>query len=290
MSDDVLLLSFPELLPSSRRGAVPGLRFLDPGLAKEADADLFYRPAALPLDADSARLWLAQATGYAGMFDPGALKAAEAAARMDEQARRHGDPTRIIIDELLAMERGAAPQAAPAPGGPAEQGADKSLLRAQSVLLLAWERERGLAEAGEVGQDYEGVLARFGQSLGLEPDDMDDLATSGLSLPGGDTPYAVAEDWLPLLGAVLRLVPEAAVLCVDAPSVAAFWAEAGLPLAPAGVDELGELAPGLEPGPWQVLRCTGHALLGQSRPEKDAPWLAAERTVLVLAPGDGEGA
>lgn len=288
MPDAPLLLSFPELLPQSRRQAVPGLRFVDPGLSLGDDPESLYTPRGLPLDRDTARLWLAQATGYAGMFEPGDLRTAEAAAKAGTSEDRWGDPTRQIIDDLLAMGRGAAPSGASGRSGAdadAQGGADNQLLRAQSVLLLAWERERGLADAGASGQDYEGVLGRFAESLGLEPDEVDDVpGAPGLGLARDEALYGAPGDWRPLLGAMLRLLPPDAVLCTDNPSVAETWADEDVPLAPATAEELAALAPGLEPGPWLAGRCPGWRLLGRAHADEDQSWLSAERVVLALAP------
>ena len=264
---------------------------MDPGLSLGDETDTLYSPEDLPLDRDTARLWLAQATGYAGMFEPGDLLTAEAAAKAKKYEDRWGDPTRQIIDDLLAMGRGAAPSGASGADAEAQEGAGDPLLRAQSVLLLAWERERGLADAGASGQDYEGVLDRFAETLGLESGDVDDLhaATFALGLAGGGALYAAPGDWRPLLGALLRLVPAQAVLCTDNASVATTWADEELPMLPATSEDLAALAPGLEPGPWLVVRVPGYRLLGLARADEKRPWLDAERTVLVLEPGAERG-
>ncbi|WP_156939600.1 hypothetical protein [Desulfocurvus vexinensis] len=283
MDDTTMLIHFPELLPSSRCEAVPGVRHLDPGFPAGLAPEVGYLPPGLPLDARAAARWLAQATGYAGLFAPGALRAAEAAAKAPG-ADPYGDPTRVIVGELAALEGlGPAPQGA-APG------ADTSRLRAQAVLLLACERERALAEVRTLGAAHGGAVERLGATLGLEPEDMDELAAAGgLALDDGEEPaYAEPAQWQPVLGAMLRLLPPQAVLYADAAPVVEAWREAGVPLAPVAGAELARLLPGAPAGGWLLARCPGYVLMGATRPLAEAPWLDGERTVLARAAGAGQ--
>jgi len=282
MDDTTLLIHFPELLPASRHEAVPGVRHLDPGLSAELEPGLRHAPQGLPLDARAAASWLAQATGYAGLFAPGALRAAEAAAKAPG-ADLYGDPTSAIVSELAALEG----LGAPAPdAGP---GTDTALLRAQAVLLLAWERERGLAEVRALGAAHGGAVERLGRTMGLEPEDMAELAAAGgLTLDDWEEPvYGEPGQWQPVLGAMLRLLPPGAVLFADAAPVVDFWREAGVPLAPVAGPELARLLPGAPEGEWLLARCPGYVLMGATRPLAEAPWLDAERTVLVRVAGAG---
>lgn len=285
MAETTVLIHFPELLPASRGTAVPGVRHLDPGLSSGLAPEARFTPPDLPLDARAAARWLAQATGYAGLFAPGALRAADAAAKAPG-ADPYGDPVSAIVGELAALEGlgGAAPAGDPA------TGADASRLRAQAVLLLAWERERGLAEVRALGAAHGGAVERLGATLGLEPEDMEELAAAGgLALDAApEAPYAEPGQWQPVLAAMLRLLPPGAVLYVDAAPVLDFWREAGVPLEPVAGAALDALLPGAGAGRRLLARCPGRVLMGASRPLADAPWLDEERTVLAREAGAGE--
>jgi hypothetical protein len=284
MAERTVLIHFPELLPASRGAAVPGVLHLDPGLPAGPEAGERFTPPGLPLDAATAARWLAQATGYAGLFAPGALRAADAAAKAPG-ADPYGDPVSAIVGELEALEGRGTP--GPAPAG---EASGDSRLRAQAVLLLAWERERGLAEVRELGAAHGGAVERLGATLGLEPEDMDELAAAGgLALdPAPEEPYAEPGQWQPVLAAMLRLLPAGAVLYADAAPVIGFWREAGVALEPVAGARLEALLPGAPDGTWFLARCPGRVLMGAARPLAEAPWLDQERAVLVREAGAGE--
>lgn len=283
MGDTTVTINFPELLPGSAVAQMPGVRYLDPGVSAGLDEERRYAPEALPMAPAEAAGWLAQATGYAAAFNPGDLRDTGAASGARPQGRWAADPTSAIVTQLLAMEAGGA-----APGGPVS-GVDEGAFRAQSVLLLAWERERGLSEMDGLDAEYGGVLERFGRSLGLDDDDREELvhAAGELKVDAAAELYAAPDDWKPLLAACLRLLPEDVALFTSNTSVAEFWSEVAGTVEALEGDALAAALPGAPAGRYMAARCPGYRLLGRTRAPEDAPWLAAERRVVLRLPAEG---
>lgn len=255
------ILSFPEMLPASRGRAVPGVSYLDPGLAPEGDE--YYFPENLPLSRAEAAGWLSQAVGFAELFKkPGELLSAYASGGNDFYA----GTAQAIVSELRAMDK------------PREDAAEaesrKGLVRAQAVLLLARQREQALAEISGLDDGVEASWDGMAEALGLEADDAVELAEVAAHVrPELDTSlYPAADEWLPVLESMLRLTPADAALFVDDPALLSWWLEQGLEFAPA------EDAAGLPEGQWMTLTATGAALTGRGDGEGA---LAAPRLVLT---------
>ncbi|BBD07469.1 hypothetical protein [Desulfovibrio ferrophilus] len=256
-----LVISFPQMHPRSRPEPVSGVTYLDPGLAPEDAGQLM--PEALPLTRAEAAGWLAQAVGYADLFrKPGELLAAYTAGGNDF----YSETAHAIVSELRAMDK------------PREDDAQsKELIRAQALLLLSWQREQSLMEIGSLDNGVEASWDGMGEALGLEPDDAAELAEVAAHIrPDLHTSlFSVADEWLPVLDAMLRLIPAQAALYVDDAGVLAHWRELGLKFVPAEAEDCEDLPE----GEWQMLRATGYDLLGA---KGDAAEFLAER--LVFAP------
>lgn len=254
------ILSFPEMHPGSRRREVPGLSYLDPGLAPEGPER--FVPESLPLSRAEAKGWLSQAVGFAGLFKkPGELVSAYASGGNDF----YSDTAHAIVSELRAMDKPAA-----------EESPNKGLTQAQAVLLLAWQREQALLEIGGLDNGVEASWDGIGKALGLEDDDADELAELAPHVrPDLDTSlYPAPDEWRPVLEAMLRLIPADAALYVDDPGVLAQWLEQGLAPAPAGVAQKA----GLPEGEFLALSAPDAVLLGSA-----AEAGASERLVLIPA-------
>ncbi|WP_461209994.1 hypothetical protein [Desulfocurvus sp. DL9XJH121] len=263
MSQERLMIWFPDMHAWPGRGEVPGVLRLDPGIAPDGAGG--YRPEGLPLDSATARGWLERARGYAGLFTrPGELLSAYMAGGDDF----YSGTAQAIVSELRAMES----------GGRRDDPDHAEAVRAQCVLLLAYTREQALMEVGGLDSGVEGAWEDMGRSLGLDEEDARELARSAAPgfLPDLDTsPYAAPGDWDPVLEAFLRLLPADAALCLDDEGVAQALRERGVAFAPAGDDA----PPQEDPQAWAAARATGYALLGR-RVGQD-PALLAERLILT---------
>lgn len=250
------------LLP---RDLPAGAFLLDPGYQDEPGPEAF-RPRNLPLDPATARNLVRDSLNFGEQFRaPGDL----AAFGLQEALTENREAVSTIQAELTRRLSGAA---APAPGA----------AQAQLALLLAWFYEERFLEMTGLEQGLADSWQRFGQSLGLGPDEgleseALDQAVSGLSAPLlGRPEYSLGV----LLEAAATLLPAEAVLLTAEAELAAGWQESGLspvPAAEAGI-------PGLPEG-CLVFRAPVWRLSGRRKAPDKRPALLRELAVAVLPAG-----
>lgn len=241
-----------------------GARLLDPGYLDEPAPEAF-RPEGLPLDPLTARNLVRDSLHFGEQFKgPGDL----AAYGLQEALAEKRESAASIQAELVRRVSGAAaPNADPAPA------------QAQMALLLAWFYEERYLEMAGIEEDLAASWQRFGQSLGLVPDEgleseELDQAMTGLSTPVlGRPEYSLGV----LLEAAATLLPTDAVLLTADAGLADGWREAGISPVPAADAGLSGLPAGSVAYTAPVWR-----LSGRHKAPAERPALLRERTVAVL--------
>jgi hypothetical protein len=259
------LLWFPDLTPALVRANAPEETFfLDPGIASEPAPPL-WQPPTLPLDADTARIFLRESARFAGEQARGRQSlAASALSRDDFYAQ-----TSLAIRSQLT----AAAQADPA--------RPIQAIQAQQTLLLAWQVEQQALEIQALQRSIRTGWDDLAQTLGVdESDAMPPLAGEM------DFPEDAAQllSWQTILEALLCFAPPQALLTTSRKDILAALAELESCDPATCPEQLPQPAQALlAAGAARLARAPGWSLSGRTRPPADRPWLAAPRTVLLLA-------
>lgn len=273
---DAPFLMFPVLHPVLAAGVPAGVRFLDPGLAGQDEAVL--RPAGLPLDAGALR-------GFLREFERlrQEVKNPKDLAMLADASEGHffGGTSFAVREELedqLHPERVSARRAS----------------AAQLALCLAYMIEESLLELAGTGELDTRFSRAMAESLGLDGDTDGDEEAAALAsaLSGAGEPLSVAAlaeefrpPWRRLLAPFWAIAPEGAGLFVADPEIVAAWIDAGIALSVPAEEEVAAWFPDGPPaGTLLACREKGWRLLGKTRPQADAPWLDADRPVLVIKP------
>ncbi|WP_075352845.1 hypothetical protein [Desulfovibrio sp. DV] len=279
--DASVLLYFPCLTPAVAATAVPGVLFLDPGLADASEPGRL-RPAGLPL-AD------AELAGFLREFERlrRETKNPKDLAMLAGASKGH-----FFADTTFAVREELEDQLHP------ERVAVRQAKAAQLALCLAAMIEQSVAELAEAGGLDDRFRLGLAESLGIEhglDDDDDALAlTAALSAAGGIPSAAAFADefrppWQQLLSPFWALAPKDAGLFIEDPALAATLLDAGLGLEPASGQQLAAAFPDGPPDmALLVATVTGWRLLGKTRPDAQSPWLDTPRPVFVVNPSSPE--
>ncbi len=188
-----------------------------------------------------------------------------------------------LDDFVREQEDGSRRSSVSGQSGPTVQPPEQT----QQLLILAWAMEERQAELGALSASLELASARFGQALGVEAEayhlEQAGLAGATTRMSGlAESGPVEGPPWRLVIEAMLRFLPEGAVLFCDAPDIWEAWTESGLEAKPAGPEELplGENAS----GPWRAIHAEGWRLAGKRRPDPQRPWLDA--SVVVLGPSN----
>lgn len=251
MSETRLVVAFPAMHEAARMLSVPGVKCLDPGgLPDMGDCPRFV-PENLPMESAVAAGWLAQAIGYAGMFQRKGEMAAVAATADDKYA----GSMQAIMTELLSM--GKAPE---------EPGVSEEDLAAQRLLLLAFDREKAMLEMDALDTDVSSNMERLGESLGLDAEDSAEVAALAAAEVSPDLDirlYDSPTEWQAVLKAFCRFLPEDVVLFVDYPEILAYWIDLGIEFKTADSAFLDECLPERPQGEWSVAEASVGAFTGK---------------------------
>uniref|UniRef100_I2Q161 Uncharacterized protein n=1 Tax=Desulfovibrio sp. U5L TaxID=596152 RepID=I2Q161_9BACT len=267
------LLYFPSLHPALSLGLVPGVRFLDPGLA-DSGAGPWLRPEGLPLVGDE----------LAGMLRGFDQLRREVKNPKDLALLAGASGGHFFADTSFAVREAFADQEHP------ERVAARRAKSAQLALCLAYMVEEsllGLAGTGELDARFATAMA---ESLGLGDDDSDEALATALAGVGDMLPAAALADefrppWRQVLSPFWAVAPEGAGLLVVDPDMAATLLDAGLPFAEPAAPELAGWFPDGRPETRFLAACaTGWRVLGKTRPDPDAPWLDAPRPIVIPKP------
>jgi hypothetical protein len=280
-----LTLYIPRLHPELARFVPPvGVLFFDPGTTQEVRADAF-RPQGLPLNPAQARRTLngllqfgAQAEqpgdlAWMGVAEPEGIESRAATALRSE----FGDLDRFA--KLTSPSKAPFPKASSAPTEPTTEAAmEQTQLKAQTILLLAWNLEEQLLEIQGVNARYQEASAKFSESLGAESAEEEGVfitsETSDRFLENSATPVL---PWRAVLESVLVFLPSGARLLCSDKDIHETWCEMGIGFEPAGAD----VPEGMEEMPGALTAVApGWRLLGLSMPRPGAPWLETEYRVL----------
>lgn len=263
-----MILACPQLLPAAWPGPrVPGLLFLDPGLADQPEEGGF-RPPTLPRAPREARRmlndFLSMGEGFRKPGDIAGLKAAGLSpGHSSALAAPQASPveSEAAIQAEVAARLGLGP-AVPAPSAdedPQEQAALDWRRRSQLLLLLARQAEERLLESRELSARLAASLSHFdavigdGLPQGGDPGDLDPEAerlgrvTAQFTAPEGEEPAP----WQPVLAAMLGFAPAGCVLATAEEALVAAVEELGAAFVPAG--ELAGL-PADFPQEWKGVR------------------------------------
>jgi hypothetical protein len=173
-----------------------------------------------------------------------------------------------------------------------ERVAARRLRAVQLTLCLAWMAEESLVDLLASGEMEARFRAAMVESLGLdEGADEDEAAALALAVSGGGLPGAArlveefGVSWQRLLSPFWAVLPASTGLFTADPAIAATWLDAGIALAPPETGAAADLIddPTLA-GTLLTARETGWRLRGKTRPDPEAPWLDAPRTVVILQP------
>ena len=147
---------FPVMHERLAAGPLPaGVTLFDPGLS---DKESHLRPESLPLDEKAARGYVHSSLAFGEQFkDPRDLSRYLSGAGDDF----YSGTTQSIHTELSRRERGVAPQS---------DGRD-DMIRAQSLLLLAWEFEERALELGDMDSGLAAQAVALQSSLSDEDDE-----------------------------------------------------------------------------------------------------------------------
>ncbi|KHK04258.1 hypothetical protein [Desulfovibrio sp. TomC] len=275
--DASVLLHFPCLTPAVAAVAVPGVLFLDPGLADASEPGML-RPAGLALPET-------ELAGFLREFERlrRETKNPKDLALLAGASKGHyfADTTFAVREELedqLHPERVAARQAK----------------AAQLSLCLAAMIEQSVAELAEAGGLDDRFRLGLAESLGIEADlddDDDTLALTAALSAAGTMPTAAAfadefrPPWQQLLSPFWALAPQGAGLFIADPDIAATLFDADLGLDAASGQTLAAWFPDGPPNmALSVATVTGWRLLGKTRPDAQAPWLDTPRPIVVVNP------
>lgn len=265
-------INVPELHAALASGVPAGnVLFFDPGTAPAGDS-AFFSPGTLPLDRR-------EAAGLAERFaqlaretrDPRELSGLWSSAAEDF----YSSTTFAIRDQMADMAAGVLE----------EKRLRQALVKAQSVLCLAWALEEAALDLSRLEDRLDGQWKRFEHELGLDEDDQ--ASEEGRALLG-EAPASLAGITgliLPkalVLESILAFVPPSAGLVSADAELIALWAEYGVRFTPADQTDLAVF--GLDPptsGRVDTARASGHLLALSRRPEPAKPWLSAPRAVFV---------
>ncbi|EFL53209.1 conserved hypothetical protein [Solidesulfovibrio fructosivorans JJ]] len=265
------LLFFPGLHPGLAGDLPAGVRLLDPGLGEADEARL--RPDALPLRAEELHGCLRECDRLRRETkDPKdlALLAGYGAGHFFADT---SFAAREEIEDHLHPERVAA----------------RRLRAAQLSLCLAYRIEESLLELVDAGECDARFAVAMAESLGLTEDDADEELIAALAATHVPAQAALAEEfrppWRQLLPPFWAIAPEGAGLFIADPEIADSLLDAGLPFAPLGADALATLFPeGAPETPLLAATLPGWRLRGNTRPDPEAPWLDAPRTIVIPKP------
>ena len=277
-SGDAVLLHFPCLTPALAGADVPGVFFLDPGLAEPGEPGRV-RPEGLPLGGDAL-------AGFLREFE-----------RLRRETKNPKDLALLagatgghyFTDTTFALREELEDQLHP------ERVAARRAKAAQLALCLACAIEQSvldLAQAGELDERFrQGMAESLGIEAGLDDDDDDALALSAALSAAQGMPSAAAfadefrPPWRQLLTPFWALAPQGAGLYIDDPDIAAELIDAGIVENEASPHVLSTWFPDGPPDlPLLAATATGWRLVGKTRPDPDAPWLDAPRLALVVKP------
>ncbi len=263
----------PELAPADVRGAA---LFLNPGIGSplEEETVRFFRPVDPPMDPAAVRMALAQFESLGeGVKTPRDLETLRSMLRSDF----YSETSSVIMAELTDRM---------IPGRP--EASRKRLIKAQTLLCLAWVLEERVMELRGLSDGLEKTWNAFGETLGLDEDD----AVRESALPGeGFTPRVAFENdfripWTAVLEAMLAFLPPDRPLFLTDATIAETWMDRGLGLEqtdPASLERVFRDA-AVPSGLLHVGTYPGYRLALSNRPSADKPWLDAPRTVIVRSP------
>ena len=273
--DASVLLHFPCLTPAVAAVAVPGVLFLDPGLADASEPGML-RPAGLALPD----------TELAGFLREFERLRRETKNPKDLALLAGASKGHYFSDTTFAVREELEDQLHP------ERVATRRAKAAQLSLCLAAMIEQSVAELAEAGGLDDRFRLGLAESLGIDPDlddDDDTLAlTAALSAAGAmPTAAAFAEEfrppWQQLLSPFWALAPQGAGFFIADPEIAATLLDADLGFHAVSGQTLAALFPDGPPD-LELLVATvpGWRLLGKTRPDVQAPWLDAPRPIVVV--------
>jgi len=265
---------FPVMRPLLAAGDMrESVRFFDPGLDNEAGEGAL-RPEGLPLSPAEARGVLGQYESLGdGVKTPGDLATLRSMLQSDFFSETAHGIASDLADRMT-------------PGRP--EAARRRLIKAQTVLCLAYKLEERLVELFGLRDGLTKIWDNLGEVLGVEDDD----EVRDAALPGSAfTPQVAFEDdfripWVSVLEAMLAFLPEGTPLCLTDAAIVDSWAERGLVLAKADPEVLRKaFAGGAVPaGDWFAGTFPGYRLALSNRSSEDKPWLDAPRAVLFRSP------
>lgn len=241
----------------------PETLFCDPG-AHAQPQPRTWRPDGLPMPPDVARAFLRESRRFAQEHGKGKASLATASlVREDFYAQ-----TALAIRAKLTAANES-------------RGGDDFSLRAQQVLLLAWQLEQENLELRSMHRHVQADMAALAQTLGDDDADMDENRTFAheplLQEPTSSPP------WQRIVQALMFFTPPRIVLTTFNIEVAAAMEEAGLKSAGPRLDQVStELAALVRDGKARLLELPGWRIAGQSRQPEEKPWLASNRTLLLL--------
>lgn len=275
------LLNFPELSPEAvRPGALQNVLFVDPG-AQPTPATPYWRPEGLPLALDTAQAFLRESARFAR--EHGGRGQALAATAMTRDA--FYAQTTFAIRSSLTQDR-------------EQKNVSNQAIRAQQLLLLAWQLEQQALEIRSMQQGIDAGIENLNRVLGVE--DADDESAldgkvdhkpgasqgvfGGASLGASGEPGEYeALPWRLILEALLYFALPQTVLTTCNREVLEALDE--VDLEPAQT-ELGEIAPSIKAleanGTARLVKLPGWRITGRTRCPADMPWLAPLRTLLLV--------
>lgn len=276
-SGDAVLLHFPCLTPALAGVDVPGVRFLDPGLAGPDESGRV-RPDGLPLGGE-------ELAGFLREFE---RLRRETKNPKDLALLAGASGGHFFNDTSFALREELEDQLHP------ERVAARRGRAAQLALCLACAIEQSVLDLAEAGALDERFRQTMAESLGIEAglDDDDDalaLAAALSAAQGMPSPAAFADEfrppWRQLLVPFWAMAPEGAGLFIADPDIAAGLIDAGIVAQEASAEDLAAWFPAGPPElPLLAGTVTGWRLAGKTRPVADAPWLDTPRPVLVVKP------
>lgn len=250
----------PELIPAELTDKAV---FLDPGFGDEGNADFYFRPDSLPLDAARGRALIEDCMRFGAQFKDSSEMAFFGAFTPEDY---YEESTSTIKHELMTRLSGETKE---------EGGAE--IANAQFTLMLAWHLEEGLMESRGLEQGIRDSWKKFDNSLGM---DEAEAATEGMALGKvlGETASPAVMTTLPwqrVMEAMSAFVPDAAVLLNLDAGARAVWEELGIEfVSPAGDSDL----------PENILTASAPAwkFAGRKRQPEKLPWTSRKVTVGIF--------